>query len=248
MSQTKTSRSQSDAVALNAAFAALETYNQGSSRGALLPIDQAVKASLGDEPARAALEQRLVGALQRGGSSPAVEFICSKLAMIGTKSSVAALAALLGKPEFATAARNALEAITGGGAAKALREALPKLSGLEKAGVIHSLAVRRDTGSARLLTVLLRDTDPVTAGAALAALGDIGSVKAAKTLRAFAPKAPEAIRLQVADAALVCADALIAAGKKSEGRTLAQMLDVPEQPKHVRQAAARLLALQAGKP
>ncbi len=228
-----------EAAELNAAFDALKSYNQGSSRGALLPIDQAVKAAVGDEPACAALEQRLAGALQPDGSAAAVEFICSKLAMIVSKSSVPALAALLAIPEFATAARNALEAIPGTAATKALREALPKVEGLQKIGVIHSLGARRDEASVRPLTALLKSEDSGVAAAAAAALGDIATSKAAKTLLNFQPKAPPVLQPKLADALLVCAEDLLAAGKKADARHLYQSLATSAQPKHVQQAAAR---------
>ena len=239
MPQTNTSPSQPEAAELNAAFEALKSYAQGSSRGALVPIDQAVKASLGNEPARAALEQRLVSALQPGGSAAAIEFICSKLAVIGSKSSVPALASLLAKPEFATAARTALEAIPGDGPAKALREALPKVEGLQKLGVIHSLGARRDVESVRPLTALLPSEDSDVAAAAVAALGDMATTQAARVLLKFQPKAPPVLQPKLANALLVCAERLLAAGKKADAQKLYQALAVVSQPKHVQQAAAR---------
>jgi predicted house-cleaning NTP pyrophosphatase (Maf/HAM1 superfamily) len=238
MPQTNTYPSQSDAAALTAAFAALATYDQGASRGALAPIDQAVRASLGDASAGAAMEQRLVNALQRGLTAPAVEFICSKLAIIGSKSSVAVLAALLGKPESATAARNALEGIPASQATKALRDSLTKLAGSTKIGVINSLGVRRDPESVGALIKLLQLEDTEVASAAAAALGEIATSKAATALLRFRPKTPEALRLKLADAMLVCADRLSAAGKKSDAKALYEALANASQPKHVQQAAA----------
>ncbi|HEY9172777.1 MAG TPA: HEAT repeat domain-containing protein [Verrucomicrobiae bacterium] len=228
-----------EAAELNAAFEALKSYAQGSSRGALVPIDQAVKASLGDEPARAALEQRLLSALHYGGSAAAVEFICSKLALIGSKPSVTPLATLLGKPEFATAARTVLETIPGDSPARALRKALPKVEGLQKIGVIHSLGARRDEESVRPLTALLKSEDSGVAAAAVAALGDIATSKAAKVLLKFQPKAPPILQPKFANALLVCAERLLAAGRKADARNLYRSLATSAQPRHVQQAAAR---------
>ena len=239
MPQANSSPPQPDTAALNAALTALETYNQGSSRGDLVAIDQAVRTCLDDQTARASLEQRLVSALQRGGSAPAVEFVCSKLAMIGSKASVAALAALLGKPESATAARNALEAIAGTAATKALRGSLPKVEGLQKVGTINSLGALRDSDSVRALTALLKSSDTRVAAAAVAALGDIATGKAAKALLAYQPKAPETLRQSVADAILVGAERLLAAGRKADALKLYRALVTPSQPEHVQQAAAR---------
>jgi len=66
-------------------------------------------ASLDDTAAQKELEKRLLVVLKRSGSPVAREYICSKLTLIGSDRSVSALAPLLNTPEFATAARNALE-------------------------------------------------------------------------------------------------------------------------------------------
>lgn len=226
---------------------ALKTYDCGSSRAALLPIDEAVVACLGDESARELLERRLVAALKAGGSAVAHEYVCSKLVLIGSEFSVPSLAALLADAQLATAARNALEAIPHPDAAKALRDSLPKLDGLQKVGVIHSLGARRDAGSVRALNGLLRDANPQLAGAVVGALGNIGSTQAASALRAFVPKAPEAVRAELANALLVCAGQLQAGGRNSEARQLWQMLDVSAQPQHVRLAAAVALSRAAAR-
>jgi HEAT repeat protein len=234
---------QPDAVALDQAFNALRTYREGSSRAALLPIDEAILASLEDKTAQKLLEQRLRAALQAGGSVVAREFACAKLALLGSERAVKALAAVLDDPHLSTAARNALEAIATPAATRALRKSLARLTGLQKVGVIHSLGARRDAGSVRALTALLRDPDVTVAGAAAAALGDIGSTSSARALQACAPNSPRALRPKLADAALVCAERLHAMGRTREARDLCQSLDLSEQPKHVRQAVARRLAL-----
>lgn len=241
MSQSNLTPTKPDAAALDAAFEALRTYDQGSSRGALMPIDEAVMASLDDKAARKELEQRLVTALKHGGSAVAREYACSKLAMIGSEVCVPALAAQLTVPEFATAARNALEAIPGAPATKALRDSLAETEGAQKIGVIHSLGARRDADSVRALTTLLKHDDAGVAGAAAAALGDIANTEAAKALREFQPNASESLRLKVADAILNCAERLLAADKRTDARTLCELLATPAQPKHVQLAAARAL-------
>jgi hypothetical protein len=241
------SKPNSDPAALKEAFEALRTYCEGSSRAALLPIDEAVIASLNDKATRSELEQRLVAALLVGGSVEAREFICAKLVLIGSERAVPALSALLSDARLATPARTALEAIASPKASEAMRKRLPRLSGLQKVGAIHSIGARRDAGSERSLAALLRAADVDVAGAALGALGEIGSAKAANALCAFAPKAPEALRPKLADATLVCAERLLATGQRAEAQALARMLDAPEQPEHVRQAAARLLSPPSGK-
>lgn len=247
MPQSSPTQTKPDAAALDAAFEALKSYDQGSSRGALVPIDEAVMALLDDKAAQKELEQRLATALQHGGSAVAREYICAKLTMIGSEVCVPALAAQLNAPQFANAARNALEAIPGAQATKALRDNLAKTEGAQKIGVINSLGARRDADSVRALTALLKHDDAGVAGAAAAALGDIATTNAAKALREFQPKAPETLRLKVADAILTCAERLLDAGKRADAQTLYQLLATTSQPKHIQRAAARGLELASGR-
>lgn len=247
VSSTRPASARAEAPALLSAFEALKTYDHGSSRAALLPIDEAVAASLDEAAARRQLEQRLVNALKHGGPATAREYLCSKLTLIGSDAAVSALAALLGDRATATAARNALEAIPGNKATKALRDSLPKLVGLQQIGVINSLGARRDAESVRALTRLLPGPDAGIAAAAAAALGDIATTRAARALRDFLPRAPATLRLRMADAILHCAERLVEAEKQTEARKLYQLLAAPAQPKQVQQAAARGLRAAAVK-
>lgn len=232
---------------LDAAFTALREYDSGSSRSALLPIDDAVRAALAKPETRPALERRLVAALQQGGSAVAREYLCSKLAWIGSAVSVPALAALLGeKPVVATAARNALEAIPGPEANRALRAQLPKLAGMPKVGVLQSLGVRRDEESLKVAANLLASPDQSIVSAALATLGEIGSPRSAKALRDCQPKLAAPLRLAWADACLVCAERLLAAGRREDARAIYGSLARGRHPAHVQLAAQRGLTAARG--
>jgi HEAT repeat protein len=158
--------------------------------------------------------------------------------LFGSEFSVPALAPLLNAPAFATAARNALEAIPGRHATKALRDSLSKVEGLQKVGVIHSLGARRDADSVRALASLLKASRPEVAAAAAAALGDIATAKSAKALSAFLPKAPVTVRPHLADALLKCAEGLLATGARVDAGKIYRTLDSTAQPAHVRFAAA----------
>lgn len=224
----------------DAAFAALKSYDHGSSRATLLPLDEAVQACLTDKPAREQLEQRLLAALKSSASGVAREYVCSKLAWIASPAAVPSLAALLDDPQAATAARSALEKLPGPQASKALRQSLARLSGLHKIGAIASLGARRDADSVTALASLLTDPDPALAAAAVAALGDIASSKAAKTLIALYPRAPASIRSHLADTMIACAERLATAGRTREAIILCQTLDSPAQPPHIRTAARKI--------
>jgi HEAT repeat protein len=228
-------------AAVQEAFAALSKYDRGSSRATLLPIDQAVTQSKTDERARKELEQRLIAVLSCGSES-ARDYACVKLATIGTEASVPALASLLSDVRLATDARTALQAIPSAEASKALRDALKRLDGPAKIGAILSLGARRDAGSTRALTALLRDPDVQVQSAAAAALGEIGTSKAAKALRAFIAKMPEGIRQPVGDACLVCAEHLSRENHTTDAAGLYSALGRASFPRHILDAAKRGLA------
>ena len=94
---------------------------------------------------REALEKKLLAALSTPGCTDAGKSaLCELLALIGTAASVPALAKLLTEARSAEAARYALDRIPGPEASAALRDALPRLTGSAKAGLIGSLATRKD--------------------------------------------------------------------------------------------------------
>jgi HEAT repeat protein len=238
---TRAAENSAASGALDAAFDALKTYDAGSSRGSLVPIDEAVRGALPKEEAREALETRLLDCLTGKLSHVATEFVCAKLGLLGSHRAVPALAQMLAQADAAEPARQSLEVMPCAQAGAALREALPKLEARRRIGVIHSLRNRRDAASAPALRKLLEDADPETVGAAAAALGEIGTPEAGAALRKFAPKAAAAVRLAVADAAIACADYLSAGGQAAEARRILEALDDPAQAGHIRQAAKRRL-------
>src|SRR5579859_5094121 len=132
---------------LDDAFEALKTYDWGTDRAAVAPIEAAVAAAHGKAGERQDLEKRLLAALQSDISRDAKGFVCRMLTLVGGVSAVPVLAGLLGDEYLSHMARYALERIPLPEAAQALREALPKLSGKLKIGLISSLGSRRD-GSA----------------------------------------------------------------------------------------------------
>lgn len=232
--------------ALDKAFEALKTYEWGTDRAVLKPIDDAVVGSHGDAAARKELEKQLAGMLGDDIPQAAKDFICRKLSLIGTADSVPALAGLLGDEKLSHMGRYALERMPDPAAVKAMRDAAGKVSGKLKVGMINSLGVRRDTEAVGMLTGLLGDSDPQIAGAAAAALGVIGTSEAGKALQDFLKKAPEGLKLAAADANLAAAEQLLADGKKVEAMAIYKSLSTPEQAKHVRLAATRGLLAAAG--
>jgi HEAT repeat protein len=225
--------------AVDKAFEALKTYEWGTDRGVLKPIDDAVVASHGDAAARGELEKRLVAALDdapRAGK----DFVCRKLSLIGTAECVPAVAAFLTDEDMSHMSRYALERISDEAAVAAMREAMSKTSGKTKVGVINSLGVRRDAKSVAALKALLGDADKQVAAAAAAALGAIGNSEAAGILRQLVTTPPEGLELAAADAYLTCGEQLLAAGDTNGALTVYKSLMTDtDQPDHVKIAAKR---------
>jgi HEAT repeat protein len=226
---------------LEQSFELLKDFKVGTDSTVLIPIERAVMEVHGNEPARAALEKRLVAYL--GSASPAVtrSFVCRKLVLIGSAASVAAVAPLVLDEEVSVHARNVLEHIPGPESEKALREALGHAKGRTRIGVINSVAARRDAASTSALVKILSE-DPESAAAAAKALGEIGTSDAAKALVAARGKGPAPVQQAVAVGTLICAERLVAVGQRSQAVTLLEGLTDASQPEHVRVAAKRTLS------
>jgi len=231
---------------LDQAFEALKTYDWGAERNVLSPINEAVLSTRNDTAARNELESRLVAALKTPISRDAKDFVCRKLMQIGTAASVPTLAELLSVKDLSHMARFALERIPAQEAAQAIRDALPKISGPLKLGMISSLGQRKDSASVPLLAKLLMDTDPAIVRSADLALGSIRTSESAKALSNARPTSPET-QLAVLDASLSCAEALLAAGNKGDAIAIYKSLLGDGQPKQVRLAATRGILACAGR-
>jgi hypothetical protein len=236
-----------DSAAIDKAVITLKTYDWDADRNALNPIDQAIVATHGDAAARKALEKRLVDALAGGLSRSAQDYVCRKLRLVGTAQSIDALVALLSVEETSHIARYALERIPDEKAVEAMRDALPKVSIKLKPGMIGSLGKRRDTKSIPSLSKLLSDPDTQVAWAAAYSLGLIGTPAAATELSKFTKNAPDNMKIPVANASLICAEQLLADGKKSEAVALFNQFKGDDQPKHVKVAATKGILTAAAK-
>ena len=98
---------------------------------------------------------------------------CQRLAVVGDRSAVAELAALLNSPQLSFYARTALETLPDRAADDALRAGLERVQGKLLAGVINSIGKRRDTNALGALEKLRHHADAEVAGSANAALARI---------------------------------------------------------------------------
>ena len=161
---------------------------------------------------------------------------CQRLASVGTKDAVPALAALLADENLNIYARYGLEGIPDPAADAALRDATAKLQGRQLVGVIDSIGQRKDAQAIELLTRFLANGDAAVASAAAGALGRIGTTEAATVLTgALAKDSP--VKNWIADGCLACAEGLVANGKKPEAITLLELVAKSELPKHIKAAA-----------
>jgi HEAT repeat protein len=190
-------------------------------------------------PADKDREAKLIAVLKSDAQLKDKADACRELSLIGTKESVAPLAALLGDEKLSHLARYGLEPNPDPAVDEALRKALGKLKGRLLVGVIGSLGVRRDVQAVQPLTGLLKDTDPDVAGAAARALGRIGNEAATEALEKALDGAAPAPRLGVSEGLFRCADRLIANGKTKEARAIFVKLNRSDLPLHVRANAAR---------
>jgi len=191
-------------------------------------------------------EQNLLSILQSDKGPGEKAAACRSLKTAGTAKSVPALAALLTDKVISHSARYALESMPCPEAGAALRGALGKAAGLTKAGIIDSIGERHDKEAVPLLAPLVGDADVQVASSAAAALGKIGGAAAIQALKAAEPKAPAATRLAIADALLLCADQLRAAGDAKGATAIYKEQYESKAPEHVRVGAYRGLALAAG--
>jgi len=193
-----------------------------------------------------AQEADLLAVLRSDASLQEKSAACRQLARIATKDAVPVLAALLGDEKLSHMARYALEPIQDPSVDEALREALGKVQGRARLGVIGSLGVRRDAQSVDALAGLLKGSD--AAQAAARALGDIGTVEAAKALENVLPAASGSDQLAICEGLLRCAEALAADGQKEGSQAIYDRLrGLSNAPHQVRAAALRGAILARGK-
>jgi len=184
-------------------------------------------------------EQKLIAVLKSDAPLKDKADACRVLSLVGTKDSVAPLAALLGDEKLSHLARYGLEPIPDPAVDEALRSALGTLKGRPLIGVIGSLGVRRDAKAIESLAGLLKDADPEVAQAAARSLGRIGGAAAAQALEGALDGASAANRLALAEGLFRCADKLVAGGKNAEALAICDKLNRPDSPEQVRESAAR---------
>lgn len=151
----------------------LEAYDWGGDRGALSAIDDQIVAAGRDGEKLAAIEDSLIEVLRHAAKLPAKEYVCRKLALIGTDRCISTLLEMLSDAELADRALFALQAIPAGAAGDGLRKALEEADGTVRVGIVNALGERRDQMAVPALEALQNGPDTVLSAAAESALGKI---------------------------------------------------------------------------
>ncbi|UCD52992.1 MAG: HEAT repeat domain-containing protein, partial [Phycisphaerales bacterium] len=215
-------------------YEAIEDYDFGKSRQALAAIEEEIRnlppSSFGQ------VEARLLKALKSSKTTFAgKQFVCRMLRRVGSAKSVPTLSALLADTELSHMARFALLHMPAPEAGIALCQALSRLDGDLKIGVVGSLGQRGDREAVPELAKLVTDRNRNLARAAIGALGRIGGSQAADALADA--KVPAALQTDRDDAYLMCADSLLAEGQTAEAVAIYRRMVAPSNGTWIRVAA-----------
>lgn len=198
-------------------FAAVLKYTFDQPRTAVMAIEASIRQAKPQELPK--IEERLLEILRSPlATSDAKAWACRQLRQVGTERSSEALAGLLADPKLTTYARLALQSIPGNKVDEVLRQAVGRLEGDAKVGVILTLGARADQKAAALLAPLAGDRNPAIAEAAIVALGQIGTAEALAGLERAQPLA--ALRRAHALALLRCADRAASEGKTAQAAAI----------------------------
>jgi HEAT repeat protein len=168
----------------------------------------------------------------RSGTLEQKAVACKQLSIYGSKAAVPELAKLLSDERLASWSRIALEAIPDPAADAVLIEAAENLQGKLLVGVINSLGARRSKQAVDQLISRLDDNDTDVAAAAAVALGKIGGQRAIHAGRQAFASAKPVVRSSIAEGGILCAEQLLAEGKREEAAAIYDEIrnaDVPTQ-------------------
>ncbi len=209
---------------LSADYDAIEDYDFGKTRRALAAIEQEIRnAPLSLFPQ---IELKLLKSLESPRTTFAgKQFVCRMLRRIGSAKSVPALSKLLDDRELSHMARFALQHMPASEAGDALRDALPRLEGKRKIGIIGSIGQRGDTKAIPALAKLISNRNQDYARAAIDALGRIGGSQAARALANN--QALASLKATHDNAYLMCADKMLADGQINKATAIYRKMIKP---------------------
>ncbi len=219
---------------LSADYDAIEDYDFGKTRRALAAIEEEIR----NVPPSSfpQVEARLLKALESSKTTFAgKQFVCRMLRRVGSAKSVPALSKLLADRELSHMARFALQYMAVPEAGDALRQALTRLEGNRKIGVIGSIGQRGDRKAVPELAKLITDSDVDVARTAIEALGAIGGSQAALALTDT--QVPASLKAARDNAYLMCADKMLVEGQSDDAVAIYRKMIAPANSTWIRIAA-----------
>ena len=228
-----------DQRALTDLLGRISTYTHGDSRAALSGLDEFIRGVDDLPEARLRMEKQFLEFLKGSATPAGKQFICMRLALVGSEASVPQLAGMLADTATAEMALFALESIQGPAADAALQQALVVHKGRTLIGVITALGNRRVEGATAALQDLTAHPDARVAVAAVSALGKIGTPAALDALERSKKSAKGEVRSSIAHAMLACAGRMKSQGEKDRAAAVYTSLGSPDEPVAVRSAALR---------
>lgn len=235
---------------LAAVVAMLKEVDDGSdykARYALHALAQYVGRP-GKEAARKTFVDALASQLGGDRSKGVQAYVARQLQVVGTKDAAAALGKLLPDAELCEWAAQALLAIRDGAVAE-FRKALPELKGGPRVTVLQALGVLDDAESAEPMKAALADGDAEVRLAGAWGLARIAAADAVDPVFKLSTGATGWERIKATSFALLLAERLLAAGKKSDAAKMYRLLKESrtEKPEaYVLEAATEGLAKAGG--
>ena len=220
---------------------ALRQYESGSNVAVLRHYEQQVAQAIDDPAARQKVESELVEVLAGQATFEARRFVCTQLAIIGSKASVPATAKLLESDETVGIACLALAKNPSIQAGQVLRETLGRLKGQPLVQVINTLGTRRDREAVDALLEFAKSEDRAVAGAAYLALGKIGGSSARIAMAEARQKNDPAVADAVAAGSFLFAERLAAQNRRPGAVRIYDQLLAPDHADHVRRGAFEAL-------
>lgn len=237
-------QSKSSETDFAAAVRAVAGYDFDRPRTQLVELERLINSTHGDRPARLRIEKAMSELLGSPATVAAKQFICKKLWIMGSDLSIPALEALLTGPDavLAEAACYALRTQESEAAAASLRRALARSSGVARVAIINLLGDKQDTASAKPLTTLASDSNPLVSEAAICALGKIATHETVAALTALrrAPSNPTH-NLECAHALLQAGQQLAKRGDSAAARAIWTQLIQDTEPIQIRRGASLAL-------
>ncbi len=187
-------------------LADLAGYKYQDSRETLAEVDSFTNLFAHNTEMLAHLEQKFIDYLNSDATLDSKQFICKKLALIGTKASVKTLGKMLTKQETSDMALMAIEQIDDPSVDELLVRSVKKTSGNIQAGIINTIGKRKDAKAVKVLSRLVNSNDAQVQASAITALGKIADSKALGVLEKNVGALTGGAQMLAYDSYLKCVD------------------------------------------